>query len=259
MFAIRKHINIFNMEAEAYHLFEKYLNNDLSRSEKEEFEKRISDDPEFAEAFQIYKEISISLEAKENREAGEKKLRKNLEELSDEYFNINTRKKPAKIISLRRVLELAAASIIIVLGTWFILNQTQSKPTYSEYADYGALALTERGEDDSVKILAENLFNNEQYEEAVGILEKIHVQDPENNQIKLYLAMALIETEQYERADTLLTEIRENESVYQYRAVWYLALSYLKQGDIEATKAVLKEIPESAAEYNKARELLDEL
>lgn len=247
------------MGPEAYHLFEKYLNNDLSEVDKQQFDKRVSDDPEFAETFQIYKEIYAGLAAKENRRAGEMELQKSLENLSDEFFDSQPSERSAKVVSIKRYYLLAAASVTIILGTLFFFNRENSKPLYSQYAEYEMLALAERGDEDSLNVLAEDFFNDGEYEMAVEILQKLTEQDPENRKIKLYLGIALTEIDHFDHAASLLTEIRNSESVFQDKATWYLALNYLKQTKTEACKSVLKEIPESAEEYDKARRLLEEL
>lgn len=248
------------MDAEVYHLFEKYLNNDLSDSEKEAFDKRISDDPEFAETFETYKDINASLEAKEARAEGEEALQQSLKAISSRFFEHNSKEEKAvKVVPLRRWVYVAAASVVILLGVIFIVNRNPGEPTYAQYAQYEALALVERGAEDSLKLYAENYFNDRQYEKAANTLDKLLQREPENTEVKLYLGIALTETDQFEEAETLLKEVISGGSVYQDKAAWHLALAYLKQKKTEACKSALKEIPEGAEKYDQAQQLLEEL
>ena len=153
----------------------------------------------------------------------------------------------------------AAASVVILLGVIFFVNRNPSKPTYAQYAQYEALALVERGAEDSLKLYAENYFNNKQYEKAANTLEKLLQREPENTEVKLYLGIALTETDQFPRAETLLKEVISGGSAYQDKATWHLALAYLKQKKTEACKSTLKQIPKGAEMYEKARELLKDL
>jgi len=247
------------MDAEVYHLFEKYLNNDLTDSEKAEFEKRISDDKEFAGAFETYREIYASLEAKENRAEGEEALQQNLREISEDFFENGSEETTTKVIPMKRWIQLAAASIVIALGVTFFFNRDRSKPTYAQFAKYEALALAERGMEDSLKVLAGNYFNNKQYERAATTLEELLQREPDNTQAKLYLGIALTETDRFDQADELFKEIQTGGSIFTSKATWYLALSYLKQNETDACQSTLEEIPESAEEYDRAQKLLEEL
>lgn len=248
------------MDPEVYHLFEKYLNNDLSDSEKTEFEKRISDDKEFAETFETYKEIYSGLEAKENRAEGEEALRQNLQAISDDFFeNRSKGEKVTKVIPMKRWVQLAAASVIIILGVTFFFNRDHSTPSYAQYAKYEPLALAERGTEDSLKVLSERYFNDKQYESASNVLEELLQKEPANTQAKLYLGIAFTETDQFDQAEKLFKEIQTGGSIFASKATWYLALTYLKQDRTEACKSSLMEIPESAEEYDQAQKLLGKL
>ena len=246
------------MEPEEYELFEKYLTDELTAPEKVAFETRINNDPEFAETFHTYKDIQTTLTARESSRAGETALRKNLDTLADEYIDGKT-EKTAKVIPLKRAYLWAAASVIIILGTLYIFTQEFGDPSYAQYSHHEPLALATRGQQDSLFMVAENTFNKEDYTTATRALEAIVQKDPENAKAKLYLAIACIETEQYDRAGTLLSEIQKGTSVFQHQATWYLALSYLKQEKKEACRAALKEIPEESDRYTQARELLEKL
>jgi hypothetical protein len=58
-------------------------------------------------------------------------------------------------------------------------------------------------------------------------------------------------------AEMIFTKISKTTAPEQYEAVWYLALSALKQNKIEECKAYLHEIPKESDVYKKATELLE--
>ena len=77
--------------------------------------------------------------------------------------------------------------------------------------------------------------------------------------MQLYYAISLIETNNFTKASVLLTNISEGNSVYKEEAIWYLALSSLKQKDYKACKMQLEQISEASEKYNQAQKLLKEL
>jgi hypothetical protein len=61
------------------------------------------------------------------------------------------------------------------------------------------------------------------------------------------------------KAEMLLNEIQHGTSIYKNKAIWYSALSELKQKNLEECKSLLRQIPEDSEDYDKAQELLKEL
>ena len=80
-----------------------------------------------------------------------------------------------------------------------------------------------------------------------------------NPELHYFYAIALIETNDYAKAETLLKEIKSGTSVYKEKATWYLALSNLKQKKLEECKIYLKQIPTDAEDYDNAQKLLKRL
>lgn len=244
------------MEPEEYQLIDRYLHNELSEAEHKAFENRLTSDDEFAAFVATYREVQQSLQAKADREAGENRLKDTLDDITSEHFKHD--KKSAKIISMRAVYWAAAASILLIISSIFIIRQN-STPTYNEYAHYEPLVLASRGDADQLKNSAAHAFNDQEYKQAASYLEELQQLQPNNPQIQIYWALSLIETEQYSKGDSLLQHVGQMESLYAQNARWYLALSYLKQNKIKACQAQLEKIKQGELHYEEALELLDEL
>ena len=75
----------------------------------------------------------------------------------------------------------------------------------------------------------------------------------------MYYAITNIELDNYTTADTNLNTLINGKSAYKNKALWYSALSRLKQRNIDATIVLLKQIPEDADDYKVAQKLLDKL
>ena len=91
------------------------------------------------------------------------------------------------------------------------------------------------------------------------LFNQILEEDSSNTEIQLYKSITLIETNQFSESFEFSVGISEGNSIYKNKAMWYLALSKLKQGNFEACKNILKSIPKDAKDYKQAQKLLNKL
>ena len=127
------------------------------------------------------------------------------------------------------------------------------------FNNYGSISLTVRGTQNNLTTKAETAFNNHNYKDAERYFLDMLETDKDNIELQLYRAVSLVELNKYNEADKLYNNIIQTPSVYKNKAIWYLALSKLKQGDEEACVNVLKTLPEEAEDYQQAQELIDKL
>ena len=243
------------MEPQDYTLFENYLSNDLDAEAKTGFETRLQNDTDFKAEFETYKEISEHLEYQFSNAEARENVTKTIENIGDTYFETNT--SAEKSSRFNRSYLAIAASIVIIVGmfgyNWF------SVPTYSDYNNYGDINLTVRGDQNEAINNAENAFNSKEYAEANVYFDKILAKTPNNVDVQFYKGISLIETNNYGEADRVFRSLAEGNSVYKYEAIWYRALSQLKQKDNAGAIAILETIPKEADVYEKAQKLLKEL
>ncbi len=245
------------MEDRDYILFEDYLTNELDEGQKANFEKRLKEDKDFREAFELYQSTSHFLSHKfsnaQEREAFKQKLHK----ISDSYSETNkvaihkTRYfKPWKLA--------IAASLLAIIGA-FYSQWFSSTPQYEDFADHPKISLTVRGDSQAIKKEAEKSFNTENYKQAIPLFKSLLEVEPESIELQVYLAIALIEQDRFKKADTILNSILELPNAYSSQVKWYAALSKLKQEDYTMTKFYLELITEDAMEYDQAQDLLRKL
>jgi predicted Zn-dependent protease len=151
----------------------------------------------------------------------------------------------------------AAASIALICA--FLFYTSSSTPEYSAYAHYEPLALAERGNEDASTLKAQQAFNTRQYAEAVAAINVLLEQDGNNDALKIYKGISLLELDRVAEANSLFTEVSNTPSVYKDKALWMLALSALKQKEYKTCEDFLKKIPAGSPEYKQAQELLGEL
>ena len=240
------------MQEELYIGFEKYLLNEMTAEEQSEFENKLQTDDNFREQFQIYKETTQFLELKFSKKAVD--FKQNLKAIGSNHFGKPVSKK-SKVISLQSKWFAVAAMLVVFMGVWYF-NQS-GNPTFSDYNNYNEAHFIERSDNNQNLVDAQTFFNAKDYKKASQSFAKI--EDLTNPELQLYYAISLIETNDYTKASVLLTNISQGNSVYKEEAIWYMALSSLKQKDYKTCKKQLELISQDSEKYNQAQKLLKEL
>lgn len=239
------------MNEQLYITFENYFNNEMSQEEKLEFENQLQNDIELQEKFELYKETTQFLATKFDKETIA--FKENLKSISRENFAEKEVKK-SKVIAFKPFYYAVAASVVLAFGTWFMM---QGNPEYGDYNQHENAYFMERSVGDATLNEAQKAFNEKDYKKTVSAFEK--VQNLINPELQYYYAIALIETNDYTKAEILLNNIKSGTSVYKDKAIWYLALSNLKQSKFDECKTYLNQIPADAEDYVKAQKLLKDL
>lgn len=247
------------MKDENYILFESYLSNEISEDEIAAFELQLKNDEEFKQAFNTYKELSSFLEHKFENEEASAAFKENLKGISDKHFaskeTVVEPRQKSKTFSFYKYA--IAASVALLIGV-FAFNQL-STPSFNDYNSYDAISLTVRGGEDALLKQAEDAFNSKDFTEAEKAFTQLLKGNDSNTELKLYKGIALLELDKFIEADMMLEELSKTSSVYKNKAIWYLALSKLKQKENDACLEVLKTLPEEAEDYTKAQKLIRKL
>ncbi|MCG2429789.1 hypothetical protein [Aequorivita xiaoshiensis] len=252
-------MTISDMESEAHELFVAYLENELSSSERETFERKLNEDSQFEAEFLEFKNIYIILE---NRLSPQRASVLETIKQSNSNFNyksskVTSEKTEKKVIKFKPWKYGVAASILLAIGI-FIFNNF-SKPTYSDFATQETISLTVRSDGNETTKNAEVAFNSAEYAKALIYFNELLKVEPNNLQLQYYKSVVLVELSEYDEADSLLKKIQENNSVYASKAKWISALSYLKQKRYKEAKEVANSITSRDPEYQKAQKLLSKL
>lgn len=244
------------MEERDYTLFENYISQSLSESEHKAFEKRLKEDAVFLESFELYKETSVFLKHKFSNTSNRAAFKSNLKEARNRQ--ISNDKTVTKKVKLLHPWKLAvAASILLVVG--FFYSQWFTTPVYNDYANYPSISLTVRGETNQIAAQAENAFNTQNYPKAIPLFKSLLTNDPENIEVQLFLAVSFVEENAFSKADNIYDSLITTPSAFQNQALYYAALSKLKQKNYDATKSLLQRISKDAEEYALAQKILRKL
>jgi len=239
------------MNEERYILFDQYLENELSAEEKTSFEKQLVEDQEFASAFEIFTELNLHLENKFGNEQELKAFKKNLKSVSKEHFKT----KKTKVVAFQPWQYAIAASVAVLVGLFVFQN---INPSFDDYNNPETATFVERGDVNENLKLAQDAFNAKNYKAAIPYFEGV-LKLNKSPEIQYFYAVSLLEDNQFQKAETILSELKSGTSVYKNKATWYSALSKLKQKDYKSCKEILLTIPDDYEDYDQVQELLNEL
>ena len=238
------------MKEEVYIAFESYLNNEMSLAEKELFEQKLNSDKKFRESFNLYKETTQFLEHKFSNETID--FKENLKKISKNHFS---QKKEPKVIAFKPWVYSVAASIVFVLGFWFMM---QGNSDYSEFYQHESANFTERGSIIQNLRLAQDAFNKKNYKTAIENFE-IVLKSYDKPEVRFFYGISLLEENKVDEAINTFSNLQNGKSIYKDKAIWYLALSNLKLNKLEECKNYINQIPEDAEDYEKAQKLLKKI
>ena len=146
--------------------------------------------------------------------------------------------------------------LVLFIGVWFV--NREGNPSYLDFNQHENASFVERGSVVKELKAAQEAFNNKKYEEAVTLFEKILV-EYKRPEIEFYYGISLLEIDKTNEAEIIFKSLKNGKSVYNQKAIWYLALSKLKLNDFEACKSYLNEISKESEDFEKAQELLKDL
>jgi len=244
------------MESKENELFEAYLEGSLPLGERTAFEEKLKSDIQLREEFTLFEDVYKVLTNKYSPERND--FLNTLKEVNAEFIPSTVSRSPkTTIISFKPWHYGIAASILLAVGL-FLFNDF-GNPSYSDFATHQEISLVVRSETDQVSKKAETAFNSKNYQEAVVYFDELIKSSPENTELQYYKAVSLVEINHFQEAESILNNLSKGTSVYATKAVWMIALSKMKQKDYKGTKEVLKTIPATSSEYQKAKKLLETL
>lgn len=237
---------------------DRYLRGDLPETEKSAFESQLAQDNELAAELAVQKDLEQFLRKQDRREA----LKSQLGNIGKDFFQEVPTQEKGRIVSLQRRPALRwaiglAAAIALLLVARLVFFQPS---LYEQYGQHPPLAMIEKSNEAQDKLAAmEAAFNQKNYAEALPLLQAYVQEKPEDLQAELYLGISLLETGQYPTARSIFSKINKSESSFVDYGQWYLALSYLKEGNQAECRKILQEVPVESEFAQKAQDLLKRL
>ncbi len=236
---------------------EDYLQGELTGEQLRNFKDKMNADVDFAKEVALYKDISNTLESRASNQKQENDLRNTLEDLETIHKQKIQIKKEVKIFRIKRYSKLLVAASLVLFASLLWMNE--KKPVYGDFSNHPTMDLIVRGDSVTNFTKVQTAFNSNDYILAEQELQKILQVDGTKVELQLYLAIALLEQDKFSLAESILEKIKNGNSIYKNKAIWYLALSKLKQEDYKNATNFAKLLPKDAEDYDLAQKLLKKM
>jgi tetratricopeptide (TPR) repeat protein len=242
----------YNISEDELKFIEGYLTKTLESEERDAFEKELLQNKALQQKTEELRLLILGIQ--------EASLKVKLPEFhqgidhNQSSVPINVRK---KFIFSRWVI---AASILffVSLGVWALwLRQPLHEKLYSThyYPDPGLATVMSKSDSyDFEKAMV--AYKNGDYQQALNAWEGLLAQKPTNDTLLYFMGSAELAMGKYERAKEKLESVaRNNTSVFQHDAYWYLGLYYLRTNQIKSAIDYLNQsnYPEASALINEIK------
>jgi len=228
---------------------EDYLKGKLSGDALSDFERQLNTSPDLAKEVQIHRELyshfndevpDYQLDTKKKQDLYAytqskevQAFQEKLKSAKQSFYDREIPVKPAKVRSLRWIYA-AVASILFLIGGYFLFNQNSMIPPDALYASmitHERLSTTEMGTASETLQTIENNFNQKNYAEVLKILPNF--------------LSNLSETDKLANSDALVAT----------QGRWYAVLTHLKKGDTSKFKSTLAEYINKRYTYKRDQAL----
>ena len=236
-------------------IFEKYIKNELTESQRKEFLQNLNQDKNLDQDFQKFMIARHAL----------------IQHEENDLRNVINLAKETPVITLRKIITIAA-SIIVFLGITFVIFNLSTPSANEElfqayfepgtyYGNYTRSNLDPSGNlDKGVAFYLDGQLD--QAETYLKEVKQISDERQLRQRASLYLGLIALQKDQNEKALEILKQLSVINQVYDDITMdWILALAYLKNDMPAKASLLLKNICEEAANKYayKSCELLQEL
>lgn len=235
-------------------LIEKYLYDELSETDVQEFEQRLESDAEFADEVKLRSVIFAKNKSDFKQLLKAKQQQAAASPVSDSAVKITP------LYYLKRV---AAVLILGVLA--FVLyrsfgefNSTDSVDTYLAQIHPDPTVVMGENDDIAAWRAATIAFQQDNYAAAAYEIEKIA--SPTTEQ-QFYLGLAYLYQKDYDKSITQFEPVAQQKSIdYSPPSRWYMSLAYLKNKQAKQAKKYLEQIVRDTSwKHREAKKLLNDL
>lgn len=238
-----------------------YLLDELSETQKLEFEEALRNDSELKREVDHYKAVKEGVEA-----LGREDLKERLKALEEKAAKEAKSSKRTMAWYSSRV---AAVIILLILPLYFILtnlSEVDSQEVFAgHFEPYPVLANGVVRGDAPDDPLSEGLraYQNANYALAIAELKEIANRENESKNGSFYLALSYLASDDASLAIPILRDLVEDESFkLGEQANWYLGLAFLKNSEPDKARKVLRSLYKTSKDSTlrqKARSVLNEL
>jgi hypothetical protein len=216
----------------------RYLEGDMEMQEMIAFEKEIKESKDLQQAIENYKSSKNQVQDQPN-------------------VSRSVSAKPKAASKLPIVLAIVVA---LLIAAGLFIWAPWSSGLYEKYAISRVMPLPQKSADAQGNISkGAALFNEGKFDKSRKLLQAEYMLNPQNPVLSYYFAITLVETRKEYEARTIFMNLYKGETAFKYDAGYYVALSFIKEGNEAAAKEWLQKTPAQSANAAKAKALIVEL
>ena len=160
----------------------------------------------------------------------------------------------------------AAITLLLALGgsTYLITNQPVSnEKVFNEYYKPYKVTISYRSADNELNNMLTSAFQaykDQNFTQALALFQKV-LNKREDIAARMYSGISYIELEEYRKANKSFRKVLDGgDNLFLDQAKWYLAMCYLKVGNLDKAKHWLNNLKSTSNFYKeRANEVLSEL
>lgn len=229
-------------------LIVKYLDNEMSDSERIWFEKELDGNQTLQKELKLYQDI-YSATSKEDTIAFKEKLLQAQE-------NFDARKSKKQNSKTKRILITGSAAACIAALLIYALNYNfSSQKLFEQHYQVANISNTLRSSETSDNNALNNAiahYKNSEYQHAADIFDPIINKEPNSFGLLFYAGIAHMETGDIQKAKNYFQQIIINgKNPFVQKAHWYIAMCYLSLDDRDQAMHYLRYLVEEETDYSK--------
>ncbi len=247
-----------------YELIEDYISNNLNEESKRVFEELLNNDPDFVKELRLVEDIRNTI-----ANVPEMEFEENLSIVQREFFSGEKTNKPRKILNSGTIAwwKWAAGILLFMSATMvFLLNRspknTDRGDVFAQYCEpYPAYGLLRADAvSDSILMKAVTYYHKKEFGRALDFFQQSLSNDENTDILSIFYAgiCHLYLDQEEEALGAFQKVVKQNNNLFVEQSKWYMAMCYIKFGDEEKAKTILKELKGTSQE-RKAEELLQSL
>lgn len=237
----------------------KYLLGGMDADSEREFAQELKNNPELHKEYEFQKEVAEAI------------TEDDIMELRGELESIESSRRKGLKLHLTNIQKFtAAASITLFLGLgllWLYIGQiTNPQELYASYFQtypniHSQRSVNKDAQTERLERVAFQAYEEKNWTVAVSLFNELIDASPENTTYVFYGGIVNLKQEKPEQAISHFKEVlQEQDNLLASQANWYIALAYLKTGNINQVKYYLdKIITANMDRKEEAKELLQKL
>lgn len=238
---------------------EGYIYNELSEEEMASFEAELTANKGLAEEIELVRNVDMAI-----AENDVMSLRNSLQDIAGSIAAEKQTQQSVfnRFIARKVIISSVAASLILLLGiTGLLTRQASEDKLYQKfYAAYQTTGINRSAGSvtNQNMVVALQKFDNQDYENAIELFQKVIAQNPNDPAASFYAGAALQEIGKYPTAiNRYLAVIEDKDNMFFEQAQWYIGLCYLQTNETKKAYKHFKKIAENQGFYqDKAQAII---